>query len=328
MRFLVVVVSAGAALAFIAASGLMNWVFMTSLGKSEFEQQIFGSVSVAVSAFIALLPTLILWAWRERRFLYVGLGVPVFFAFVAFSLSSAVGFAAKNRGSMTEDRSLATSRLTGVKQEIEEAEAKRKALGAARPSAVVQEAMRGLEQDRKWHWSKECQNATNEGERSFCKSYFDLKAEGARAAEQTALEQKIAHLKSEARGYEEKGAGRQSDSQAAVLANLLGFQAVQVERGLTLFLAVLVEIGAALGLYFATGHIRTEGAGIATMSRGVGFVDAGSLKDVPEIELARAPLKQIAGPKAGPAPRRVPRVKRERSELTGGMNSWAMWCPL
>ena len=42
MRFLVVVVTAGATLAFIAASGLMNWVFMTSLGKSEFEQQIFG----------------------------------------------------------------------------------------------------------------------------------------------------------------------------------------------------------------------------------------------------------------------------------------------
>src|SRR5208337_218833 len=137
MRFLVVVVSAGAALAFIAASGLMNWVFMTSLGKSEFEQQIFGAVSVAVSAFIALLPTLILWGWRERRFLYVGLGVPVFFAFVAFSLSSAVGFGAKNRGSMTEDRSLATSRLTSVKQEIEEAETKRKALGTPRSVAVV-----------------------------------------------------------------------------------------------------------------------------------------------------------------------------------------------
>ena len=32
----------------------------------------------------------------------------------------------------------------------------------------------------------------------------------------------------------------------------------KVERGLTLFLAVLVEIGAALGLYFATGHIRSD----------------------------------------------------------------------
>lgn len=98
MRFLVVVVSTGAALALIGASSLMNWVFMTSLGKSGFEQQIFGAVSVAVSAFIALLPTLILWAWRERRLVFVGLGVPLFLTFVAFSLSSAVGFAAQSLG--------------------------------------------------------------------------------------------------------------------------------------------------------------------------------------------------------------------------------------
>ena len=34
--------------------------------------------------------------------------------------------------------------------------------------------------------------------------------------------------------------------------------AVDVEERLTLLLAALVEIGAALGLYFATGHIRME----------------------------------------------------------------------
>ena len=205
----------------------MNWVFMTSLGKSEFEQHIFGAVSVAVSAFIALLPTLILWAYRERRFLYVVLGVPVFLAFVAFSLSSAVGFAAKNRGSMTEDRGLATSRLAGVKQEIDDAETKRKALGTPRPFAVIQEALHGLELDRKWQWSKSCQDATSEALRTFCKGYFETKAEAARATELSLLEEKIARLKNEARSYEEKGAGRQADNQAAVLANLLGFAADQ-----------------------------------------------------------------------------------------------------
>ena len=128
MRFLVAVVSAGAALTLIGASGLMNWVFMTSLGKSEFEQQILGAVSIAVSAFLALLPTLLLWAYRERRPLYIVLGVPVFLAFAAFSLSSAVGFAAKNRGSLSDDRALAAAKLAGVKQEIEEAETKLKAL--------------------------------------------------------------------------------------------------------------------------------------------------------------------------------------------------------
>jgi hypothetical protein len=77
MRFLMVAVSIAAALTLIAASALMNWVFMTSLGKSELERQILGAVSIAVSAFIALLPTLLIWAWRERRTLYVMLGVPV-----------------------------------------------------------------------------------------------------------------------------------------------------------------------------------------------------------------------------------------------------------
>jgi hypothetical protein len=309
MRLLVVVVSAGAALAFVAASALMNWVFMTSLGKSAFEQQIFGAVSVAVSAFIALLPTLVLWAWREKRFAQVAVGMPVFFAFVAFSLSSAVGFAAKNRGTQTEDRSLATSRLAEVRQEIGEAEARRKELGFSRPVAVIEQALRGLEQDGKWAWSKECQNATTAGERAFCKNYFDVKAEGARATQLSLLETKIERLKGEARSYEEKGGGREADNQAAVLANLLGLQAIKVERGMTLFLAVLVEIGTALGLYLATGHIREQAHAGAHSGRGRPFVDVGPLTDPSERKLAPAPLKLIAGPTKTSAPRRV-RLKR------------------
>ena len=311
MRFLVVLASVSAALALIAASGLMNWVFMTSLGKSEFEQHILGAVSVAVSAFLALLPTLILWAYREGRSVFILLGVPVFLAFGAFSLSSAVGFAAKNRGALMEDRSLIDARLYEVKREIEVEEAKGKALGAPRLTVVVQEALHGLEQDRKWQRSKGCQEATTEAMRAFCKGYFDLKAEVARAGELTFIEGKIARLKREARGYEERGGGREADNQAAVLANLLGLQPVKVERGLTLFLAALVEIGAALGLYFATGHLRAEGITNAGPGRGVTIIEGGVLKGVTVPQAVAAPLKQIAGPASGP--RRVPRTKRNQN---------------
>ena len=309
MRFLVVGISAGAALAFVAASGSMNWVFMTSLGKSDFEQHIFGAVSVAVSAFIALLPTLLLWAWHERRFLYVVIGVPVFLAFMAFSLSSAVGFAARNRGGATEDRSLATSRLAAVRKEIGEIETRRQALGNPRPGAVVQEALRGLEQDHKWRWSKGCQNVINDAERSFCKGYFDLKAEAARAGELSPLDDKIGRLKAEARGYEEKGAGREADSQVAVLAGLLGMQTVRVERGMTLFMAVLVEIGAALGLYLATVPARGGGSGGSPRGRGGRVIEGRDLKDITEFKIKPVPIKQIGGPRQGKAPRRVPRLK-------------------
>jgi hypothetical protein len=259
MKFLVTVVGTGAALTLIVASGVMNWVFMTSLGKSSFEQQILGAVSVAVSAFLALLPTLVVWAWRERRMVYVLLGLPVFLAFGAFSLSSAVGFAAKNRGSISEDRALYAARLTGVKQELQVVEAKLKDLSASRPLAVVEEELHGLEQDRRWQSSKSCAEATTDASRIFCKGYFQVKTEAARAGEAARLETRIANLRSEARYLEEQGAGREADNQAAVLASILGLQASKVERGLMLFLAVLVEVGAALGLYFATGHMRTGG---------------------------------------------------------------------
>ncbi len=306
MRFLVAVVSAGAALAFIAASAWMNWVFMTSLGKSEFEQNILGAVSVAVSAFIALLPTLLVWAFRERRILYIILGLPVFVAFAAFSLSSAVGFAAKNRGSVSEDRALASVKLAGVKHDIAEAETKLKAFGTFRLSAVIEESLRGLEQDRRWQSSKSCQEATTDASRSFCKGYFDLKAEAAQASEAARLERRMAGLKSESRQLEEQGAGREADNQAAVLARLLGLPAEKVERGMMLFLAVLVEIGAALGLYFATGHMRPGASGFAEQGRGVKIIEGEVVKDVVQAKLARASVKQIAAA----VPRRVPRLKQ------------------
>jgi hypothetical protein len=132
---------------------------------------------------LALLPTLILWAWRESRSAFVLLGVPVFLAFAAFSLSSAIGFAAKNRGSISEDRALAASKLAAQRHETEETETKLKALGASPPFPALQESLRGLEQDRRWQSSKSCQDVTTEASRSFCKGYFDLKAQAARGSE-------------------------------------------------------------------------------------------------------------------------------------------------
>lgn len=308
MRFLVVMVSAGAALTLIGASGLMNWVFMTSLGKSELERHILGAVSVAVSALIALFPTLLLWAWRERRIAYLILGVPVFLAFAAFSLSSAVGFAAKNRGGLSDDRARATARLVEVKREITDAEAKLKAYGQTRPLAVVQAALRGLEQDWRWQSSKFCQEATADASRAFCKGYFEQKAEAAKASEIATLETRLDGLKTDARHLEEQGAGREADNQAAVLAGFLGLPAEKVEHGLMLFLAVLVEVGAALGLYFATGHLRPAGSIQPQPYDDLPIIEATVVEEPPRGGPKLVPVRQIGAE----APRRVPRLTRSQ----------------
>jgi hypothetical protein len=309
MRFLVSLVSMGAALTLIAASGLMNWVFMTSLGRSEFQQHILGAVSLAVSVFIAVLPTLLLWAWREGRLAYMLLGLPVFLGFAAFSLSSAVGFAALNRGSLDEDRMFATARLVEVNRSIEATEAALKELQTVRPIPVLREVLRGLEQDRRWQSSKSCEAATAEGSRSFCKDYFEIKAEAAKASEREQLAARLADLERERARLEGQGGGREADNQAAVLAQILGQPTSEVERGLMLFLAVLVEVGAAFGIYFATGHVRLEPQRDGWVKRPV-VIEGNVIEFARRDEAGPAPLKQIAAPAGPQGPRRVPSLKR------------------
>jgi hypothetical protein len=310
MRFLVSLVSMGAALTLIAASGMMNWVFMTSLGRLEFEQHILGAVSFAVSAFIALLPTLLLWAWRERRTLYVILSLPVFLGFVAFSLSSAIGFSALNRGSLDEDRRLASARLVEIKRVIEATGTALKELENIRSVTVLREGLRGLEEDRRWQSSKSCEAATADASRTFCKDYFDVKAEVAKAGERERLAAKLAELNGERSRLEDKGAGREADNQTAVLAQLLGLPASDVERGLTLFLAVLVEIGAALGIYFATGQMRSEPGSYRRPCRGPFIIEGNVVEFGRRDQAPPAPLKQIAAPVGQQGPRRVPHLKQ------------------
>ena len=59
-----------------------------------------------------------------------------------------------------------------------------------------------------------------------------------------------------------------------------------------LFLAVLVEVGAALGLYFATGHVRLGRSGAREPGRGAS--DRGRRLKVVSQGKPRAPVKQIA----------------------------------
>jgi hypothetical protein len=260
MRWLILILCLAAALILIAASSLMNWVFMVSLGKSAFEQEILGGVSVSVSLFVALLPTLMVWGWRARRFFYVLVGLPVFLGFAAFSLSSAIGFAAKNRGSIGEERRLASQRLLEIERDIGDAQKQKQAAGSTRASGVVAELLHGLEQDRRWQSTRSCTDASIDASRQFCKEYFQLKAEFAHAGDSEQAVQRIGALKVERSRLKDRGAGRQGDNQAAILARLLGHETEKVERGLTLFLAGLVEIGAALGLYFATGLMGVHAA--------------------------------------------------------------------
>jgi hypothetical protein len=199
-------------------------------------------------------------------------------------------------------------RLVEVRRAIEAAGVTLKELESVRSAAVLREVLRGLEQDRRWQSSKSCEVATADASRAFCKDYFDVKTEVAKAGERERLAARLSELNGERRRLEDMGAGREADSQVAVLARLLGLPASEVERGLTLFLAVLVEIGAALGIYFATGHVRPAPRSYGRPGRGPVVIEGNVVEFGRRDQVASVPLKQITASDGQRGPRRVPRL--------------------
>lgn len=242
-----------AALVFMVASAAMNWVFLSSLGKSPLEAQIFGAVSVAVDVLKSLLPIFIGWALVEKKRTFAAVAGVVFCLFFAFSLISAIGFAAHNRGAVTGGKEVIVLRYQAAVRDVAEVEGKLQVLPVSRPQAVVVEALRGLEQDKRWSTSKGCTEATALDSRAFCEGYFKTKAELAAALEAVRLDARLTPLKQEVARLQEAGAREEADIQASLLSRLTGVGVSTAQMGLVMFVAVLVEIGAAFGLYLAFG---------------------------------------------------------------------------
>jgi len=209
-----------AALVMCAVSGAMNYLFLASLGKTPLEGHVLGAASAAADVLKALLPFFIAWSWNVRRFVAAASGTLAFLFFAGFSLLSAIGFAADNRGTLVDMRESISQEYSRVQRSLGEAEARRSTLPAHRPAAVVAEEIDAHRQNRRWSATKDCTNATEAESRAFCAEYFRLRAELAAATEAERLSAQIGSLQSEAVKLRENGAGQDSDPQVALLSRI------------------------------------------------------------------------------------------------------------
>lgn len=258
MRSTLSIIGVAAALVMCAVSGAMNYLFMASLGKAPLEGQVMGAASAAADVLKALLPFFIAWNWAAKRMVAVVSGVLAFLFFAGFSLLSAIGFAADNRGTLVGEREGISHAYTGVQRSLGEAETRRNALPAHRPAAVVTEEIGAHRQNRRWNATKECVNATEAESRAFCAEYFRLRAELAAAQESKLLSDQIVTLQAESATLRENGAGHDSDPQTSLLSRITGQKPEPVRLALTVAVALLVEIGASLGLFLASGHLARQ----------------------------------------------------------------------
>ena len=91
---------------------------------------------------------------------------------------------------------------------------------------------------------------------SYCEGYFKLTAELPVAEKAEKLEAKVSQLSAKLGESDPTAAVSTSDPQSFVLGGLTGFRTEEIQTGLTVLIALLVELGASLGFYTAFSYWR------------------------------------------------------------------------
>jgi hypothetical protein len=245
----------------LAVSAAMNWRFGFSLGRTEFDGQIYGAASAAADCMKALVPFFFFAAIRNRMWSQAVASALVWVVVMAYSLTSALGHAALNRFDTAGQRAVTVQTYKDHRADLARAQEQLSWIPQHRPAQTVQAEIEALKDERPWGWTNGCTSVTGNKGRSFCQKYHGLAAELASAEQSVALEARIAEVKGKIADQNGATVMSEADPQAAVLAKLAAILAPSirvedVQTGLTVFIALLLEVGSAFGMYIAFSQWR------------------------------------------------------------------------
>ncbi len=256
MRHVLGIAGVTAAAVLLLVSAAMNWRFGYTLGKSEFESQLYGGASAAADCFKALLPFFIFAALRNRSYSQALGGALLFAVCFSYSLTSSLGFAALNRADITGVRVLKVETHADLRADLERSREALKALPAHRPAGTVNGEIDAFKQNGRWLSSAGCADATAAKSMTYCEGFFKLKAELAIAEQADKLEAKVSQLSTRLGALNSEAGTKATDPQSQMLASLTGRTTEEVQMSLTVLIALLVELGASLGFYTAFSYWR------------------------------------------------------------------------
>ena len=261
MRHALGVLGVLAAGVLLAVSAAMNWRFGYQLGKTEMDGFIYGAASAAADCLKALIPFFFFAALRNRMWSQAAAAAVVGVVVTAYSLTSALGHAALNRMDTTGHRAVEAQSYKDLRGDLKRAQDQLGWIPQHRPAATVQGDLDGMKFRREWAFTKSCSEVTGRQGRDFCQQYQGLTAELASAEQSSALEARIADIQSK---LDKVGSGSvmaDADPQAAVLTRLAGvllpsIKIDDVQMALTVFVALLLEVGSGMGMYIAFSQWR------------------------------------------------------------------------
>ena len=261
MRHALGVLGVLAAGVLLAVSAAMNWRFGFSLGRTEFDGQIYGAASAAADCMKALVPFFFFAALRTKMWSQAAASALVWVVVMAYSMTSALGHAALNRLDTAGQRAATVQTYKDHRADLKRAQEQLSWIPQHRPAQAVQSQIDSLKADRAWRWTKGCTKVTGPKGRSYCQKYHGFTAELASAEQANVLEARIADTQAKLAQSDGATVMSEADPQAAVLAKLAGvfipsIKVEDVQTALTVFIALLLEVGSAFGMYVAFSQWR------------------------------------------------------------------------
>jgi hypothetical protein len=245
----------------LAVSAAMNWRFGFQLGRTEMDGQIYGAASAAADCLKALVPFFFFAAVRNKVWSQAAASALVWVVVTAYSMTSALGHAALNRFDTTGQRAQTAQAYQDLRTELKRAEEQAGWIPQARPFAAVQGEIEGLKAQGAWKWTNGCKDVSSKSEQKFCQKLAALNSEGASASAVTEANKHLEGIKTKIAEMEGSPALSEADPQAKVLTELAsaflpGVKIENVQMALTLFVALLLEIGSGFGMYVAFSQWR------------------------------------------------------------------------
>ena len=256
MRHVLGVLGVAAAGVLLVVSAAMNWRFGFSLGKTELDGEIYGAASAAADCLKALVPFFFFAAIRNRMWSQAGASAIVWVVVTAYSLTSAFGHAALNRFDSAGKRAVEAQSYKDLRADLKRAEDQLSWIPQHRPAATVQGEIDSVKNQRAWEWTSGCKEVTGKQGREFCNKYHALTSELASGQQAAALETRVSEIQGKLEHTNAMTVMAESDPQAAVLAKLSGFDLDKVQMALTMFIALLLEVGSGFGMYVAFSQWR------------------------------------------------------------------------
>jgi hypothetical protein len=256
MRHLLGALGVLAAGVLLAVSAAMNWRFGFQLGRTEFDGMIYGSASAAADCLKALVPFFFFAALRNKMWSQAAASAVLWTVVTAYSLTSALGHAALNRFDTAGQRAVEAQSYKDLHGDLKRAQDQLSWIPQYRPAATVQADIDNAKNQRPWVWTKGCSDVTGKQGRDFCQQYNVFAAELASAEQAQVLETRVADISAKLGQANGSTVMAEADPQAAVLAKLTGFEVEKIQMAMTIFIALLLEVGSGFGMYVAFSQWR------------------------------------------------------------------------